>query len=136
MMSYQYDTIKVGDITASGDEPFSLAATDDDRLSVGTRKMMRRGGLALLGVLLIAAVAFSSAPGKKAVAENSIPLVGMASSRSCTFDECYEANCNKEVAPFLCVRNNGGPHMGWYVLKLNGNVLLLSFSLTHPPIPV
>ena len=30
----------------------------------------------------------------------------------CTFDECYSSNCNADVAPYTCLRHNGGPHGG------------------------
>lgn len=50
-----------------------------------------------------------------AAAGGEVPLLGMAKSRSCTFKECFGNNCNQEAAPFICLRHNGGPHMGWYV---------------------
>ena len=34
----------------------------------------------------------------------------------CTFLECWEASCSWTEAPYVCLMNNGGPHMGWYVL--------------------
>jgi hypothetical protein len=35
-----------------------------------------------------------------------------ASATACTFEECYESNCNWELAPFTCLIMNGGPHGG------------------------
>jgi len=32
--------------------------------------------------------------------------------RACTFGECYSSSCNAKVAPFTCLRHNGGTHGG------------------------
>lgn len=85
----------------------------------GIRKVLGPIAFALLLVgALVAAMSYSSSSGAEtnATSMNTNPLVlGMAdgATRACTFDECYEANCNAKVAPFICLRNNGGPHMGW-----------------------
>ena len=45
----------------------------------------------------------------------------------CSFLNCWAAKCSWDLAPYVCLRHNGGPHMGWYVLLCS--VLLAAFFI-------
>jgi hypothetical protein len=117
-MSYQYNSVEHG-VTH---EASAMLGSVDEQLEQGrvrdSNKIPRPFVYALLVVCALAAtmVARSSAPEANSNTQ-PLPLLGMAdeelTTRSCTFDECYQASCNFKVAPFICLRNNGGPHMGW-----------------------
>jgi hypothetical protein len=113
-MSYQYTSVDHGDTH----EASASMGSVDEQVEQGrvrdSNKIPRPFVYALLVVCALAAtmVARSSAPEANSNTQ-PLALLGMADTRSCTFDECYEANCNFKVAPFICLRNNGGPHMGW-----------------------
>uniref|UniRef100_A0A7S2R5B5 Uncharacterized protein n=1 Tax=Eucampia antarctica TaxID=49252 RepID=A0A7S2R5B5_9STRA len=43
----------------------------------------------------------------------AIPIEGAKGpARNCNFDECFDSSCNADVAPYMCMRHNGGPHGG------------------------
>ncbi len=119
-MSYQYDSVEHG----YTHEASAMLGSEllDEQVQQGRARESSKIPLpfvyALIVVCALAAtmVARSSAP-KANSNTQPLALLGMAdkepTTRSCTFDECYKASCNFKVAPFICLRNNGGPHMGW-----------------------
>jgi hypothetical protein len=122
-MSYQYNSVELGE-TPSDESAVELTVSELGGDVCGVRASSIRKGLGpmVVALLLVGALAalmtYSSSAGAEANATSmsTNPLVlGMAKgeTRACAFDECYEANCNAKVAPFICLRNNGGPHMGW-----------------------
>lgn len=119
IMSYQYASIKLGGEDTVVDHGV-LVTEEGDRLGAFPailRKNLRPLIIAffLLGAAVVATLASSFSEGQSSAQLNTVPLIGASkgTTRSCTFDECYQANCNIKVAPFICLRNNGGPHMGW-----------------------
>jgi hypothetical protein len=113
--SYQYSTIDHAHPEEITPPPFS----QDQRSSFHNKKPAH--WLILSGVVLMSGLAFatlfrSTSPTTDVVDQDGgakVPMLGMAKPRGCTFKECFENSCNKEAAPFLCLRHNGGPHMGW-----------------------
>mmetsp|Transcript_21383 Transcript_21383/g.46431 ORF Transcript_21383/g.46431 Transcript_21383/m.46431 type:complete len:200 (-) Transcript_21383:161-760(-) len=106
----KYETIP---IVLETDEEAPTTNTRSDgglRTKVSIRVII--GGVAALSMLL-AVIFMKSSAGASATA-TSVPLLGStnANSAPCTFDECYASNCNHKVAPFTCLRHNGGPHGG------------------------
>jgi hypothetical protein len=44
-------------------------------------------------------------------------------ARACALKECFGTSCDHDVAPFVCLFHNGGPHGGWYVTAHNQRLL-------------
>jgi len=74
--------------------------------------LMNKTRGSILLVLLSATALLISAQSKPSQVTMAMPLMGDPEVRLCTFDECFAANCNKEIAPFVCEFHNGGPHGG------------------------
>ncbi|KAG7338324.1 hypothetical protein IV203_028629 [Nitzschia inconspicua] len=106
--SYQYSTIGRG----HGDEENIHDTLSQEERTVNNKRSSTF--LILAGVVVLSAlfVATSMHTSSSRSAGDSIPLLGMAKVRSCTFKECFGNSCNQEAAPFICLRHNGGPHMG------------------------
>eukprot|EP01083_Nonionella_stella_P066996 176885_1 len=85
------------------------------RSSVSTRVII--GGLVALSMLLAVLTIKASAGATTSATAAAVPMIGNALNDDpavdpCTFDECYDSNCNHKVAPFTCLFHNGGPHGG------------------------
>ena len=122
MTNYHYDSVEHGDADALPSEGSGLVG-GGDRLEggqpLGLRKNLRPMVLAMIGlgalvVTMMWVRPFSSSDSATTSMTSPMPSsLGLVATRSCTFDECYAASCDSKVAPFICLRNNGGPHMGW-----------------------
>jgi hypothetical protein len=66
-----------------------------------------------LGIVIVESPNRTSPP---AAVVQEAEMLGMSnvetSVRACTLSECYSAACDHDVAPYICLRHNGGPHMG------------------------
>eukprot|EP00555_Chaetoceros_dichaeta_P003421 CAMPEP_0198250482 /NCGR_PEP_ID=MMETSP1447-20131203/1659_1 /TAXON_ID=420782 /ORGANISM="Chaetoceros dichaeta, Strain CCMP1751" /LENGTH=197 /DNA_ID=CAMNT_0043935327 /DNA_START=109 /DNA_END=702 /DNA_ORIENTATION=+ len=51
--------------------------------------------------------------------------------RACSFAECYSSSCNANVAPFTCLRHNGGPHGGCSPVEWSGPTCDDQCSMEH-----
>mmetsp|Transcript_11724 Transcript_11724/g.19489 ORF Transcript_11724/g.19489 Transcript_11724/m.19489 type:complete len:214 (-) Transcript_11724:134-775(-) len=99
-------------------------ATSDETVGMMNgmiRKTKISRGLALLmgGIGVIAACMLllgGSSSNNGAATTTSMALEGMtattSAARACTLAECFASSCNHEVAPYTCLRHNGGPHGG------------------------
>lgn len=99
------------------------ASTPDARTDLRTDwgvSLHAKIGLVVIGaaVLLLSATGghISSQPKVGStiypVEVTSVARAVEASSRPCTFDECYDSKCDQELAPYTCLFHNGGPHGG------------------------
>lgn len=106
------------DITMDGDEQVSTHAPP-------ARNGPRSIGTIGLALVVFAFVAFFATSSKNNAASSAlkgsskqeqeatfVDLEGSSKVTACTFEECYESNCNWKVAPFTCLFMNGGPHGG------------------------
>jgi hypothetical protein len=81
-----------------------------------------KAGLCMLGaatLVMFFAGTFSNNQTPSVVSLSSLPLMGssnediaIAPLSPCTFDECNASNCDHTLAPYTCLRHNGGPHGG------------------------
>jgi hypothetical protein len=112
--SYQYSTISRGhDEENNTSDAFSQQEGTNNKKS---SPFLILASVVMMSALFVATVMHhASSRSAAAAAADAVPLLGMAKVRSCTFKECFGNSCNQEAAPFICLRHNGGPHMGWYV---------------------
>ncbi|KAL7581709.1 hypothetical protein ACA910_022250 [Epithemia clementina (nom. ined.)] len=115
--SYQYSNIQVGDEAL--DPSSSAEQTTRTRRSYGRITVVLSAvALVALGLFALDANRSPSSSNVELVVNDGditdIPILGssLETARSCTFDECFEASCDFESAPFICLIHNGGPHMG------------------------
>lgn len=84
-----------------------------DRSSTGVSLRTIIGGVAVMASMLLAILAMTSSSSAGAI---TTPILGSTNTadatQACTFDECYASNCNQLIAPYTCLRHNGGPHGG------------------------
>jgi hypothetical protein len=81
------------------------------------RRSVWIAGLAIMGTIALMLVGSSKSHNSNTASSSSMMLddlsmLGATEVASCTFNECFSSNCNHDVAPFTCLRNNGGPHGG------------------------
>jgi hypothetical protein len=118
MTSYQYESV---------DQPEGTSVTMGSPTSASNNWQLDgpRRSLAIKAAVFLAACVLGASifhqKNQSAGVTNAdsmmlnVPMEGMAEVRACTFHECYSTACDKKTAPYTCVRNNGGPHGGWYV---------------------
>lgn len=112
-MTY-YDTIPTTPKEQSTSMGVNAPTTSRSKLSPAVKLfavILLGGGAALFA---LSGSASSSEPVANAnIRVSSLDIEGSSKGASaCTFDECFASNCNHKVAPFTCLRNNGGPHGG------------------------
>mmetsp|Transcript_5230 Transcript_5230/g.9179 ORF Transcript_5230/g.9179 Transcript_5230/m.9179 type:complete len:202 (-) Transcript_5230:167-772(-) len=87
----------------------------DEHSGYYTRKINLKtllvAGCVLFGVFGFARHVFPSQVDEEVPAFNMLEGSSNA-DRACTFRECEKAQCDHDVAPFVCLIHNGGPHMG------------------------
>jgi hypothetical protein len=74
-----------------------------------------KAGLFMLGAAALVFFAGMHSSNQTPSVASSLPLMGASKediSRPCTFDECNASNCDHTLAPYTCLRHNGGPHGG------------------------
>jgi hypothetical protein len=110
----KYDSIPM--VSMSNDDVTGLPLPET-RSSFWPMSLISRNGIAALAVSLTIAMAVmfvattqthSSAQG----AAMEPVLMSFSGVASCTFEECFNSNCNAEFAPYTCLLHNGGPHGG------------------------
>lgn len=84
-------------------------------VTVGTGSSRRGVTITAIALLVFGAAILAFGGSSNRENQLDIPLEGLANSgaRACKFEECYSSTCDKEVAPFTCLFNNGGPQKGW-----------------------
>lgn len=97
-------------------EPDALNMTPETRDTRSSWFSFRaKAGLFMLGGAALVFFAGMHSSNQTPLVVSSLPLMGSskgATARPCTFDECNGSNCNHKVAPYTCLRHNGGPHGG------------------------
>jgi hypothetical protein len=117
--SYQYSTIghdNDEENTALSRYAFSKERSENNNNKKYSAYFFILTGVVMMGALFLATFMHTSSRSSAPAAlehGNAVALLGMAKTRSCTFKECFGNSCNQESAPFICLRHNGGPHMGW-----------------------
>jgi len=122
MTNYQYDSVEHGEADPSPTEGSAVVEPLEGGRPRDVRKNQRPLIFSLIAFCALVATIMWVRPFAQGHEKDSSALsvktplpstIGMTATRSCTFEECYAASCNAKVAPFICLRNNGGPHMGW-----------------------
>lgn len=60
----------------------------------------------------VAADAHTASPPLSPTIGTAPPAMPTDAVRACTLNECFASNCNNDVAPYVCLFHNGGPHGG------------------------
>ena len=112
-VSYQNETSEV--VTFCNDEGRSIPKIANIKKRSSKSVFLILAGCAFVATMMVAV--FSGRTTTTAVTSaqlESVELLGSSNSAApgCTFEECRKSNCNFEMAPYMCLFHNGGPHGG------------------------